>query len=113
MASSTPGTRPTVFFQFEDDMARSPIPGTQVLRRSAQILRLMALHAKEGIRVVDVTEAMELEPPTAHRLLQGLVQERLAEHEPESRRYFLGPSLYELGLTAAPRFNLLHHINRR
>lgn len=84
-----------------------PIPGTQVLRRSAQILRLMALHTKDGVRVIDVAESLELEPPTAHRLLQGLVQERLAEHDAQSRRYFLGPSLYELGLTAAPRFNLL------
>ncbi len=87
-----------------------PIPGTQVLRRSAQILRLMALHAKEGVRVVDVAEALSLEPPTAHRLLQGLVQERMAQHDSQLRRYFLGPALYELGLTAAPRFSLLDYI---
>jgi DNA-binding IclR family transcriptional regulator len=87
-----------------------PIPGTQVLRRSAQILRLIALHPRSGVRVIDVAQSLQLEPPTAHRLLQGLIQERMVQHDADTRRYFLGPALYELGLAAAPRFDLLEYL---
>jgi DNA-binding IclR family transcriptional regulator len=89
-------------------MARiaAPAPGTQVLRRSHDILRLLALHAREGLRLSDVAATLSLEPPTAHRILQGLVQERMAVQD-AGKRYHLGPALYELGMTAGARYPLL------
>jgi DNA-binding IclR family transcriptional regulator len=87
--------------------ARVVLPGTQVLRRIGDILRFLALHNREGARLTDVAGALELEPPTAHRLLQGLVNERMVHFEADSKRYCLGPELYELGVTAAVRFDLL------
>jgi DNA-binding IclR family transcriptional regulator len=84
----------------------TPAPGTQVLRRSHDILRLLAKHHRSGMRMTDIASGVGLEPPTAHRIVQGLVQERMATHDAGSRRYFLGPALYEMGLAAAWRFPL-------
>jgi DNA-binding IclR family transcriptional regulator len=84
----------------------TPAPGTQVLRRSHDILRLLAKHHRSGMRMTDIATGVGLEPPTAHRIVQGLVQERMAAHDAASRRYFLGPALYEMGLAAAWRFPL-------
>ncbi|HEY4069378.1 MAG TPA: IclR family transcriptional regulator [Burkholderiaceae bacterium] len=84
----------------------APAPGTQVLRRAHDILRLLARHQRDGVRVTDIATALGLEPPTAHRLVQGLVQERMAVQDKSLRRYFLGPALYELGISAGARFPL-------
>jgi DNA-binding IclR family transcriptional regulator len=83
-----------------------PAPGTQVLRRAHDILRLLAANERTGLRVSDIASALALEPPTAHRIVQGLVQERMATQDPDDKRYRLGPALYELGITAAPRYPL-------
>lgn len=85
-------------------------PGTQVLRRIGQILRFVAEHNRDGARLTDVAGALELEPPTAHRLLRGLVSERMIQFDEGSKRYRLGPELYELGLAAASRFDLIEFI---
>jgi DNA-binding IclR family transcriptional regulator len=91
--------------EFMDELA-APAPGTQVLRRAHDILRLLARHQREGVRITDIAVALGLEPPTAHRLVQGLVQERMAVQDKQLRRYFLGPALYELGIAAGSRFPL-------
>lgn len=49
---------------------------------------------------------MELEPPTAHRLLKSLTEEGMLVQDPKSRRYSLGSLVFELGLAAAHQFNL-------
>jgi DNA-binding IclR family transcriptional regulator len=84
----------------------APAPGTQVLRRSHDMLRLLATHNRTGLRVSDIAQALALEPPTAHRIVQGLVQERMASQDPGTKLYFLGPALCELGITAASRYPL-------
>lgn len=84
----------------------APAPGTQVLRRAHDVLRLLALHAREGLRLIDIASSLALEPPTAHRIAQGLVQERMAIQDPQDKRYYLGPALYELGMTAGIRYPL-------
>ncbi len=83
----------------------APAPGTQVLRRAHDMLRLLALHAREGMRLSDIASTLSLEPPTAHRILQGLVQERMAVQDVD-KRYNLGPALYELGMTAGASYPL-------
>lgn len=80
--------------------------GTQTLQRGAQLLRLLATHAREGLRLLDAAHLSGLERPTTHRLLRGLAAEGLAMQDPGTRRYFLGPLAFELGLAAARRFNL-------
>src|SRR5690606_17162906 len=43
---------------------------------------------------------------TTHRILQGLIAEQLVAQHPNKKRYFLGTQIYEMGLAAAPPFNL-------
>ena len=85
---------------------QSSAAGTQVLRRVGEILRFVALNRGAGTRLVDIAEALRLQRPTAHRLLQGLVAERMLIRG-EAKRYELGPSLCELGLIAGTHFALL------
>ena len=65
-------------------------------------MRLVAAERRTGLRSVDLHRSTELERPTVHRLLQSLVAERLLRQDPDSRRYFPGPAMYELGLAASP-----------
>src|SRR5690606_32676297 len=47
--------------------------GAQSLRRALQLLRLLAEHHEDGIRLAEVMEASKLERSTVHRLLSCLV----------------------------------------
>lgn len=81
----------------------SPGAGTQTLSRAVQLLKLITAHNRLGLRLVDMYRRTGLERSTVHRMLQGLVAERLVRQDAESKRYYLGPLLYEMGLAAAPR----------
>jgi len=80
--------------------------GTQVIQRVATLLRLLAAKARSGMRLVDLERAAQLERGTTHRLLQGLIAEGFVIQDRPSRRYFLGPALYEMGIAAAPHLQL-------
>lgn len=84
--------------------ASAQVPGTQVMRRAHEVLRYLALHGRDGARVTDLAQALSLHVPTAHRIVQGLMAERMVEQDPDSRHYFLGPALFELGLSVSARF---------
>ncbi len=80
--------------------------GTQSIRRAAAVLRALAQRSQSGARMADIAREAGLERPTAHRILQGLIAEGLARQQPGTRKYHLGPFVYELGLLAEPRFHL-------
>jgi DNA-binding IclR family transcriptional regulator len=80
--------------------------GTQALQRASLLLRLIASHGRSGVRLSDVVKESGLEHPTVHRILKGLMAEGLVMQAAESRRYFLGPLVFELGLAATPQFKL-------
>ncbi|WP_349283060.1 IclR family transcriptional regulator (plasmid) [Polaromonas hydrogenivorans] len=80
-------------------MARPP--GTQLIARSALLLRLIANSNHQGARLVDLTLHSGLERPTVRRILQGLVAEGLVRQQANDHRYLLGHLTYELGLAAA------------
>ena len=80
--------------------------GTQGIRRVALLLRALAAHGRAGGRLLDLTTGTGLERPTVHRILKALAAEGLVAQDPASRRYRLGPLLYELGLAAAPSVDL-------
>lgn len=80
--------------------------GAQTIARAIRALKLLASQSSEGVRLVDVARALQLERPTAHRLLKALLSEGMVVQDPQSRRYALGPLAFELGLAAAHRFNL-------
>jgi DNA-binding IclR family transcriptional regulator len=81
-------------------------PGTQVIRRVAALLRLLTANNRTGMRLVDLCRAAEIERSTVHRLLQGLIAEGLAMQNRESKRYFLGNGVYEMGVAVAPPVQL-------
>ena len=74
------------------------------MRRAHEVLRYLALRTREGARITDIAHALALHVPTAHRIVQGLMAERMVDQDPVSRLYFLGPALLELGLSVAPRY---------
>jgi DNA-binding IclR family transcriptional regulator len=84
----------------------SDVAGAQTISRAIHVLRLIAAHAPDGMRLVDVAREMGLERPTAHRLLKALTVEGMVLQDQGSRRYSLGPLLFELGILATHQFNL-------
>jgi DNA-binding IclR family transcriptional regulator len=84
----------------------APSSGAQTITRAIRALKLVAAHPAPGIRLVDFADQMELERPTAHRLLKALTAEGMLTQHAESRRYSLGSLVFELGLAAAHQFNL-------
>ena len=86
---------------------RSPRKGgTQSVQRAAQLLRAIAGSNRTGLRLVDLVTSTGLEQPTAYRLLKSLESESLIMQSATSRRYFLGPLIFEAGLAATHRFSL-------
>jgi DNA-binding IclR family transcriptional regulator len=80
--------------------------GTQSIERVVGMLRVVASRGRHGMRLGDVTAATGLPSSTCFRMLQRLEAEGMVERHPVTRKYALGPLLYELGLLARPRFHL-------
>lgn len=76
------------------------------VERSLQLVRLLATAGRRGLALTDLARMTDLSHSTVHRLLRQLVSERLASQMDQSRRYALGPLAYELGIAAAPRFDI-------
>jgi DNA-binding IclR family transcriptional regulator len=85
----------------------SPVAGAQVIGRLFSMLKILAEHQESGLRFVDVARLCGLQEPTAHRMLKALLVEQMVERDETSRRYRLGPLAFELGIAAAPQFDLL------
>ena len=85
---------------------KKPGAGTQSIERAAHVLRIIASRNSTGLRLVDISKQAQLERPTAHRILKCLMAEGLVRQNPETRRYFLGHLIFELGLAASSSFNL-------
>ncbi|WP_435816363.1 IclR family transcriptional regulator [Achromobacter xylosoxidans] len=77
-----------------------------VIERSVQLLKLMATSGRRGLALTELAKATGLAHSTVHRLLQQLIQERLVVQRETGKRYSLGPLAFELGLAAAPSFDL-------
>ena len=89
----------------DDDIA-TPRSGTQSIERVVAMLRVVASRGRSGMRLSDVMAASGLPTSTCFRMLQRLEIEGLVERHPVTRKYFLGPLLYEFGLLARPRYQL-------
>jgi len=86
--------------------AGTRLTGTQSIERALTLLREIAAHNRGGSRLLDLATRTSLQRPTVHRMLKCLAAENMVQQDADSHRYFLGPMVFELGLTAAPRFNL-------
>ncbi len=72
--------------------------GAQSVRRALAVLRLVATGQDRGVRLTDVAQMSGLTAPTAHRLLQVLMDETAVEQDPDTRRYRMGHEITLLGL---------------
>jgi len=77
----------------------------QSVQRVAALLRLLAANNRTGLRLVDCLRAIDMERSTCHRLLQSLISERMVMQDKDSKRYFLGMAIYEMGV-AVPALHL-------
>jgi len=82
------------------------LTGTQSIERALLLLREIAAHNRSGSRLLDLATRTSLQRPTVHRMLKCLAHEGMVQQDTDSHRYYLGSMAFELGLTAAPRFNL-------
>jgi len=82
------------------------LSGTQSIERALTLMREIAAHNRTGSRLLDLANRTGLQRPTVHRMLKCLTLENMVQQDPDTHRYYLGSMVFELGLTAAPRFNL-------
>lgn len=87
-------------------MLQSSGASVQTIDRAARVLRTLAAGPKDGLRLSEVTEALDLGKSTAHRLLRALVDVGFVEFNEASKRYALGYGLFALG-AAARRFRIV------
>jgi len=102
------GDRDSLFhrMQFVAEFPKNRASVTRSLHRAVALLRLLASHARIGWRLSDLAEHTGLDPATVHRLLTSLCDDALVTRVPGSRHYTLGALAFELGLAAAPYFDL-------
>lgn len=80
--------------------------GAQTLRRGLSILKLLARHQPEGLRIGEIGRRLGLSKATAVRLTHTLADERFVVHDAASRCYRLGPESFVVGLAAEPNYAL-------
>lgn len=76
------------------------MPGTQSIRRTLQMMRLLAENNPTGLSLKELTQASGLERSTAHRIISCLVEECFASRDPKTRRYHVGMDAMQIGLLA-------------
>lgn len=80
--------------------------GAQGTVRIAALLRIVAAHNATGMKMSEIAELAQLEQSTGHRIVSALHSVGFLSRNPETRRYHLGPLLFELFTTAFPHFNI-------
>lgn len=66
--------------------------GTQAIARAFQILRFVAEHPEQDVRLRDIAAMINLPSATIHRILQALRREGALEQNLATRRYKIGNS---------------------
>ena len=84
-----------------------PKSGAQSLRRALSVLRVVAAGREAGLPLSEVVQATGLTRPTAHRLVNVLVEEGIVEKRARSRRYAIGHQVPELALARPSRSALI------
>lgn len=79
---------------------------SNVVGRVGTLLRAVGTAEPDGASTSTIAKNAGLARPTAHRLLSSLFDEGLIDRDPHSGRWSLGPELYLLGASAAPRYDI-------
>ena len=74
------------------------VRGTQTVSRSVALLKAVAARPQQGWRLTDLAAFCGTDKSSAHRMLAGLVRERLVALRVADKHYLPGPLLFELGL---------------
>lgn len=76
---------------------------TQAVRRAVQILKLFSL-AEPALSLQDISDRLDVPPPTAHRVIQTLEEEDLLSRIEGTDSYRLGPLLPMLATRAMAHY---------
>lgn len=87
--------------------AAKPMGGAQSLRRALSVLRVVAAGRETGLPLSELVQATGLTRPTAHRLVNVLVEEGIVERRARSKRYAIGHQVPELALARPSRSALI------
>jgi DNA-binding IclR family transcriptional regulator len=82
------------------------VSGTQSIERAVTVLRVLASRGRHGMPLAEIARHASLNRPTVHRILKCLCAQGATARDPDSRRYYLGQLVFELGLAASPQFTL-------
>lgn len=91
---------------------RNEATGTQCIRRSFAIMRLLASGDQDGEKLVDIAGELKLSHPTAHRILKALEQEGMVERARGTHRYRLGAEAIWLGVAPFNRCPITRFASR-
>lgn len=76
-----------------------------VLDRTIQLLKLLATAGKKGLPLTVMASATGLANSTVHRLLGQLCSQGMVVQHESTRRYALGPLVFELGVAASVAYD--------
>ncbi|WP_330629363.1 IclR family transcriptional regulator [Thioclava sp. FTW29] len=85
-------------YQETGGVLRNEVTGTQSIRRSFAIMRMLAGGDHDGEKLVDIAGSLKLSHPTAHRILKALEKEGVVERAGGTSRYRLGAEAAWLGV---------------
>jgi DNA-binding IclR family transcriptional regulator len=77
------------------------------VRRALAVLRVLAAGRETGLPLSEVVAATGLTRPTAHRLVQVLMEEGIVERNAKSNRFAIGQQVPELALARQSRSALI------
>lgn len=80
--------------------------GAQSIERALMLMQLVGSAGPDGVRLADLITRSGLMKPTARRLLLALMRGGMVEQDEVSRRYFIGPEAYVLGVAASARYGI-------
>jgi DNA-binding IclR family transcriptional regulator len=75
--------------------------GAQAIRRSLNVVRVVAQIQRSGATLSRVARATGLNTSTAFRILRSLTEERMLRYSENEQSYYVGPLAFELGLAAS------------
>jgi DNA-binding IclR family transcriptional regulator len=78
----------------------------QGIRRVTSLLEALGHGPRSGMRLTDIANETKLSKPTAYRLLTGLNDVGLVEHDEATGHFHLGFEMFVLGSSAVGRYGL-------
>lgn len=88
-------------------MTKTRVDGAQSIHRAIELLRLIARHGRDGAPLSVLAQLSGLSPSTARRILNSLVEDKMALRAEAGRNYLLGPLVGELALLSPSKGRLL------